>query len=198
LVTAGATRNPVDAMRYLSACSSGGTGAWLADRLAPADLLGSPEALLRTGNGQPFGSTRDLLARMERWVRAHPGGVVVHAAAVGDYEVAADASKIPSGQPALTLTLTPTPKVIDHVLGWDPGCRLVGFKAAAPGTTPSELERIARALMDRTGAVAVFCNVIGDLDATCALADGASFTPFATRQEALEALAKRIDALRSD
>ena len=196
LVTAGATRNPVDAMRYLSAYSSGGTGAWLVEQLAPADLLGSPEAVLRAGQGATFGSTRDLMARMEGWVRAHPGGVVVHAAAVGDYEALPDAGKIPSGQDELVVRLRPTPKIIDHVTTWDPSCRLVGFKAAAPGSSPEQVREVARKQIARTGAQLVFANVIGQLESTCQLVEADRAEGFETRAAALEALAARVRDLR--
>ena len=95
LLTAGATRNPVDAIRYLSAHASGRTGIDLAGRLSGAyavHVLGSGEACLRAPAGlstEEFTSTRDLMARMERWIRANPTGIVIHSAAVGDYEAEA-------------------------------------------------------------------------------------------------------------
>lgn len=196
LVTAGATRNPLDAMRYVSAYSSGATGAWLAAQLEPADLLGSPEAVLRAGGGATFGSTRDLMDKMEAWVRAHPGGVVVHAAAVGDYEALPDAGKIPSGQDELVVRLRPTPKIIDHVLRWDRTCRLVGFKAAAPGSTPEQVRAVARKQIARTSAALVFANVIGALHTTCQLVEADTATAYASRDEALRALAERVRELR--
>lgn len=200
LVTAGATRNRIDAMRYLSAFSSGGTGVWLASRLAgraPVTLMGSAEALLRAGDDLAhveFGSTRDLMARMERWVRDNPGGVVVHAAAVGDYEAAPFAGKISSGQDEIVIRLTPTPKIVDHVKGWDPGVTLISFKAAPPETDLASLERIARKQLDRTGSELVFANVLGRLGEDLLLVDRASARAFARREEALDALLAEIVA----
>ena len=114
LITAGATRNPLDAIRYLSAFSSGSTGVGLARALSEdhtVHLLGSAEACLRAPEGlstEEFTSTRDLMARMERWVRANPDGVVIHASAVGDYEAIPEdeqdgPAKIPSGKAELLL-----------------------------------------------------------------------------------------------
>ena len=96
LVTCGATRNPLDAIRFISAFSTGRTGGAIAQALAdrghPVHVLGSAEALLRLTDPaltrEEYRSTRDLMARMEAWVRANPGGIVVHSAAVGDYEAA--------------------------------------------------------------------------------------------------------------
>lgn len=200
LITAGATRNRIDAMRYLSAFSSGGTGVWLAEQLAldtQVTLLGSAEALLRANAAAAraeFGSTRDLMAQMERWITDNPGGVVVHAAAVGDYEAAPFSGKLASGKDELVIRLTPTPKIVDHVKVWDPGSFLVSFKAAPPETETAALERIARDQLDRTRSDLVFANVLGRLseDLLLVARDGET-TRFARRPQALQAL---LDALR--
>lgn len=172
LITAGATRNPIDAMRYISAHSSGQTGVWLAERfnpLATVHLLGSPEALLRCRLDIPcipYSSTRDLMHKMESWLAKHPKGVVIHAAAVGDYE-ATDGSlegKIASGQSELTITLSPTPKIVNHIKAWAPNSTLISFKAAAPGTSPEDLLQLAVDQRKRTGSLWVFANVIGELN----------------------------------
>lgn len=199
LITAGATRNPVDAMRYLSAHSSGRTGVQLAQG-AGGDvfLLGSPEARLRGPGlaGETFGSTRDLLARMEGWCRAHPDGVVVHASAVGDYEVDGAAGKIPSGQSELTLRLRPTPKILDRIRGWSLDLRIVSFKAAPPESTPDDLVRIADAQRRRTDSALVFANTIGRLGSGVVLVDAAGATHHETRDAALADLQGRVARLR--
>lgn len=199
LVTAGATRNPVDAMRYLSAHSSGRTGAALAASAGPgAHLLGSPEALLRAPGlaGEAFSSTRDLLVRMRRWCLAHPDGVVVHAAAVGDYEVADAEGKIPSGQAELLLTLRPTPKILDRIRSWSSELAIVSFKAAPPQSSPADLVRIADAQRQRTDSALVFANAIGRLHAGLALVDAGGATHHETRAGALDDLGQRVTALR--
>lgn len=172
LITAGATRNAIDRMRHIAANSTGQTGVSIAAALSddrPVHLLGSPEALLRgwealsSGSLEEFSSTRDLMARMERWVRAHPQGVVVHAAAVGDYEVEPFDGKIESGRPEWTLTLRPTPKIADHLRTWGPELRIATFKAAPPETSREELLEIARKQLRRTRSDIVFANVLGRL-----------------------------------
>jgi phosphopantothenoylcysteine synthetase/decarboxylase len=173
LLTAGATRNPIDAIRVLTANATGRTSVDVAARLAAAGarvhLLGSPEAALRAeAAGLPaevYGSTRDLMARMEAWVRAHPDGALIHAAAVGDYESADGvATKLPSGRAELVLWLVPGPKIADHVRGWGLRGPYVTFKAASPETTDLDLVAIARAQRARTGCDLVFANVLGRLD----------------------------------
>lgn len=206
LLTAGATRNPVDAIRYLSAHASGRTGVHLARMLAAVDpavhLLGSPEALLRAGastafSQEAYGSTRDLLARVEAWVRAHPQGAVVHSAAVGDYEAAPTDHKIASGRAALTLTLRPTPKILDAIRGFGLTGPLVSFKAASPETTDDALVAIARAQLVRTGSSRVFANVIGRTSHGVFLvaADGAE--RFESRADAISALFDYLSAARA-
>ena len=171
LITAGATRNPIDAMRYISANSSGQTGVWMAEQLyrhRTVHLMGSPEALLRcridcTRIG--FGSTHDLMEKMQQWTETHPDGLVIHAAAVGDYCVdhAPVDSKLPSGQHTVALRLVPTPKIVDRIHNWAPDAKLISFKAAAPNTDRDALEQLATAQRERTGSLLVFANVIGAL-----------------------------------
>lgn len=201
LVTAGATRNPIDAMRYLSAHSSGQTGATLAAAAgAGVTLLGSPEARLRAPGvpGEAYSSTRDLLARMHAWCLRNPSGVVVHAAAVGDYEAAEASGKIPSGQAELVLTLRPTPKILDQIRGWSPDLRIVSFKAAPPGSGPDDLVRIADAQRRRTDSSLVFANTIGRLAAGVVLVDAHGATHHAERGGATDDLARRVWGLRQD
>ncbi len=194
LVTAGATRNPIDVMRFISAHSSGRTGAQIAGALsecgAEVHLLGSPEALLRASGVETaeYTSTRDLMTKMETWVRQNPEGVVVHACAVGDYEFAdAGTQKLPSKQNSLTITLTPTPKIADSVRGWGLIGPFVTFKAASPETTDKALVEIAMAQRQRVGCDRVFANVIGRLNSRVAIVgDGVEW--YEARQEAIEAL----------
>ena len=193
LITAGATCNPIDAIRFLSASSTGRTGAGIARALVrrgiPVHLLGSVEALLRAPDlpGEEYGSTRDLMERMERAVRSSPGAAVVHAAAVGDYEAEPFCGKIPSGSASLTLTLRPAPKIADHLRGWGLVGPYVTFKAAPPGTTLEGLEAIARSQRTRTACDLVFANVLGHLGQDVLLVGEAS-RRFALRDEAVAAL----------
>lgn len=198
LLTAGATRNPVDAIRYLSAHATGRTGVDIAARLGGTHrvhLLGSAEACLRAPPGlstEEFTSTRDLMARMERWITTHPHGVVIHSAAVGDYEAEPVKSKIASGAPELVLRLQPGPKIVDHVRTWAQDVFLVSFKAGAPELTPPELEAIARRQLERTRSDLVFANVIGALETSVLLVGPRETTAYPRRADALTALCERL------
>jgi phosphopantothenoylcysteine synthetase/decarboxylase len=198
LLTAGATRNPIDAIRYLSAHATGRTGVDLAARLATSHdvhLLGSAEACLRappTLSTEEFMGTRDLMARMEAWITAHPRAVVIHSAAVGDYEAEPLATKIASGAPELVLRFRPAPKILDRIRTWAPDVFLVSFKAGAPGLTPEALEAIARAQLERTGSDVVFANVIGAIETTVLLVARGGTVAYPHRSDALTALCERL------
>ncbi len=197
LISAGATRNPIDSMRCITANSSGGTGVALATALQPdhpVHLLASPQAALRASAAgvssvELFESTVDLMERMERWVRAHPRGIVIHAAAVGDYAPEASGGKVSSGKACWTLELAPTPKILDHIRGWaGDELVLVSFKAAAPETGDSDLVGIARKQAERTASDLVFANVLGRLGTRVAIVTPEDERWFDDRQDALQAL----------
>ena len=206
LLTAGATRNPIDSMRYISANSSGQSGAWLAEQLedyGTVHLMGSPEALLRCRlpiPKQPFGSTEDLMSKMKAWVERYPSGIVVHPAAVGDYAVAdADETvKFPSGEQELSLHLEPTPKILDAIRGWSATVRIISFKAAAPNTRKDDLESIARAQALRTDSVIIFGNSIGALGAEVLILDHGQVEWYPSRPLGMAALVSKIRTMASE
>ena len=203
LLTAGATRNPIDSMRYISANSSGQSGAWLAQQLGEygtVHLMGSSEALLRCRlpiAKQPFGSTGDLLSKMKAWVEQYPLGIVVHAAAVGDYAVAdADESvKFPSGEENLSLHLEPTPKILNAIRGWSESVQIVSFKAAAPNTSKEDLEAIAHAQASRSDSSIIFGNTIGALGSEVLILDQGQVQWYPSRPLGMAALVEKIGAM---
>lgn len=197
LISAGATRNPIDSMRCITANSSGSTGVALGSALQPdhdLHLLASPEAQLRAQAAdveaiELFESTFDLLDRMERWVREHPRGIVIHAAAVGDYAPRISSGKVSSGKARWTLVLEPTPKILDHIRSWGgPELVLVSFKAAAPDTGDGALIELARKQALRTGSDLVFANVLGRLGTRVALVSPHDERWYEARDDALQAL----------
>jgi phosphopantothenoylcysteine synthetase/decarboxylase len=198
LLTAGATRNPVDAMRVLTANATGSTSvevaSYLQNRGYQPLILGSAEATLRAKAvglvAEEFGSTRDLMSQMALKIKENPKLGLVHAAAVGDYELdGSPTGKIPSGQDRVTLTLRPTPKIADHVRGWGHVGPYVTFKAAPPDTGDEELVAIAVRQRARTGCDLVFANVLGRT-ATRVFLVGDGVEPFAHRRDAVDALAR--------
>lgn len=206
LISAGATRNPIDSIRYISAFSTGRTGVAIAEALSetgPVTLLGSAEACLRTKASptlslQEYRSTRDLMQQMLSFIQAHPSTIVVHAAAVGDYEIAdAGQGKIPSGSDELVLRFTPTPKIVDHLRAESATIRLVSFKAAAPNTSDTQLVTIASRQRERTASDLVFANVLGRLSSRVLLL-GAQPTWHETRASALAGLIAALQRWQKD
>lgn len=140
LVTSGATREPVDAVRFLSNVSTGRTGALLADALADrghAVTLLHGEAAVRPARAQvataSFSSTADLQGRLRERLAAGDFDAVIHAAAVSDYRPdTAHTGKLTSYAAELTLRLVPTPKLLPELKGRSPRpLRVVGFKLTA-------------------------------------------------------------------
>jgi len=154
LVSAGGTREPLDAVRYVGNRSSGRMGVALA---AEARRRGAEVTLLAANLAVPAPAGVELVeaptaADLEReaLVRAAEADVVVMAAAVADYRPAeAPASKRPKDAAAWTLELEPTADVLS-ALGERrrEGQLLVGFAAE---TGAAGLER-ARDKLSRKGA----------------------------------------------
>ena len=156
LLTAGATREPLDAVRFLSNVSTGSTGAALADALS---ALGHTVTLLR-GEGaaapknpcerETFSSTVDLWSHLERRLSGGRYDAVVMAAAVSDYRpLTILPGKIPSDAGQITLTLTRNPKILPQLKQFSPRPLIVvGFKLTVG----------ADAAARRTAVAAQFAN----------------------------------------
>ena len=136
LVTAGATREPLDAVRFLSNVSTGSTGAALADALA---VRGHTVTLLRgEGATQPhlvqdvdtFSSTADLEMLLRERLAIGAVNAVVMTAAVSDYrpEQVRD-DKITSDAESLTVRLVRNPKLLPQLKSFSPRpLAVIGFK----------------------------------------------------------------------
>jgi phosphopantothenoylcysteine decarboxylase/phosphopantothenate--cysteine ligase len=154
LVSAGGTREPLDAVRFVGNRSSGRMGVALA---AEARRRGAEVTLLAANLGVPAPAGVELVetptaADLEREAldRANGADVVVMAAAVADYRPAeALAAKRPKDTATWTLELEPTSDVLS-ALGQRrrEGQLLVGFAAE---TGEPSLER-AREKLSRKGA----------------------------------------------
>ena len=154
LVSAGGTREPVDAVRYVGNRSSGRMGVALA---AEARRRGADVTLLAANLAVPAPDGVELVdtptaADLEReaLARAAEADVIVMAAAVADYRPAAAlAAKRPKDADTWTLELEPTTDVL-AALGANRRADqvIVGFAAE---TGENGLDR-ARAKLERKGA----------------------------------------------
>ncbi|HEY1595958.1 MAG TPA: bifunctional phosphopantothenoylcysteine decarboxylase/phosphopantothenate--cysteine ligase CoaBC [Thermoleophilaceae bacterium] len=161
LVTAGGTREPIDAVRYVGNRSSGRMGFALADeaarRGAQVTVIAANVWLPRTG-GVEYVDV-ETAAQLEAAARAaFPGtDVLLMAAAVADFRPGSpEHSKISkSGRDGLTVELEPTTDVLAALAAERrPGQTIVGF-AAEHGEGAAER---ARGKLERKGVDAIVLN----------------------------------------
>ena len=164
LVTAGATREYIDPIRYITNASSGKMGVAIAEE---ADFRGAEVTLIRTKGSVPsfvenqieVETVEEMLQAIEDELRARKYDIVVLAAAVSDFRVKNRAKdKIRSGR-ELTLELEPTPKVIDRVKELQPNVFLIGFKAETE-VSREGLINAARKQIARAGSDLVVANTL--------------------------------------
>jgi phosphopantothenoylcysteine decarboxylase/phosphopantothenate--cysteine ligase len=164
LVTAGATREYIDPIRYITNASSGKMGVAIAEE---ADFRGAEVTLIRTKGSVPsfvenqieVETVEEMLQAIEDELMARKYDVVVLAAAVSDFRVKNRAKdKIRSGR-ELTLELEPTPKVIDRVKELQPNVFLIGFKAETE-VSREGLINAARKQIARAGSDLVVANTL--------------------------------------
>ena len=203
LITGGAPRIPIDAVRHLAVHATGATAMGLAERLdgLGVDLLLSIDA----APGQAWNRYRDraeLEQHLATWLADHPDGVVVMSAAINDYQFEhleherdgqrarlPAGSKLPSGADHVTIHLIPDSKLVDR-LGPEFGHQgpLIAFKYEAADTVLTS----AAKLRDRVSAALVVANSI---DGSVQALVGDEIWQAADRTELLDELAQRIRPL---
>jgi phosphopantothenoylcysteine decarboxylase / phosphopantothenate---cysteine ligase len=157
VVTAGPTREDLDPVRFLTNRSSGKMGYALAEaaarRGAHVVLVSGPTdlAIPESVDWVPVRSAEELRTVVRE--RASDADIVIMAAAVADYRLAATQSqKIKRGDAGLTLELEPTPDILAE-LGREPvreGRRrvLVGFAAETEQLAQNARGKLARKRAD--------------------------------------------------
>ncbi|EMA01080.1 Phosphopantothenate-cysteine ligase /Phosphopantothenoylcysteine decarboxylase [Haloarcula vallismortis] len=190
VVTAGATTESVDPVRTLSNRSSGRTGRAVAQACY---AHGADVTLVHDGPDVPYATVEQVesAAEMTEAVRrvADSADALVSAAAISDYTVEQAPEKIKSGQAELTLTLQPTPKLIDTVRADQPDLPIIGFKVETEGDDETLIER-AREIRERAGLTFVVANdasVMGDDETRALLVDGDSATEYVGEKQGLGA-----------
>lgn len=181
LITAGPTREPIDAVRYISNRSSGRMGLALAHAAAASDdieqvtLLAGPgvvmedEATSDASGGHTAGvavhrfeSVADLQSLLREHWPTHD--VLIMAAAVADYRPAhIHDGKLPR-QPdgLLHLTLEPTPDLVAEMAATKRADqRVIAFALEEP----DQLESRAKAKLQRKGVDAIVANPLRTMDA---------------------------------
>ena len=200
IVTAGGTREPIDAVRYIGNRSSGKMGGAVADE---AYLRGAAVTLVTTqqAEGVPYDVVRvETAAEMASAVGARvPGAdVLVMAAAVADFRPAdADAGKIERGdRETLTLELVRTVDVLAATAR--PGLFRVGFAAeAGPRLDRARTKKAAKGV-----DLLVFNDILAEgvgigsdeNEITILTADAEVFVPRTTKTACAAAIVDHIEA----
>ena len=187
LVTAGPTRQPLDAVRFLSNRSSGAMGVAIAKAGAEAGwettlLLGPidrpaprPRENLSVDRFETFDDLADLLDR-----HFPDCDTLIMAAAVGDYRLLPDQpmpAKLPRDPAGLTLRLSPTPDLVAAAAGRKRADQFViAFSLESPDTLA---ERAAGKLQKKT-VDAIIANPLDTLgsdsiDPVLLTADGSRY-----------------------
>lgn len=171
VVTSGATREPIDSVRFISNLSSGRTGAMICEALVARGFqvtqvagVGSVQAA-GVARREEFTDHASLDTALRRLARDTACAAVIHTAAVGDFAVA-DAqtdAKIPSGS-ELAVKLQPTYKIIDRIMGYagNPEMILIGFKLTHEPDAGAQA-KAARELLKRSRARFVVQNDVSTL-----------------------------------
>lgn len=171
VVTSGATREPIDSVRFISNLSSGRTGAMIAEALAARGFQVTQVAGVDSAQAagvarrETFTDHASLDTTLRRLARDSACAAIVHAAAVGDFALADPVpdAKISSGEPR-SVKLLPTAKIIDRIMGYagNPNLILVGFKLTHDPDAGAQA-RAARELMTRSRARYVVQNDVSTL-----------------------------------
>lgn len=171
VVTSGATREPIDSVRFISNFSSGRTGAVISEALVErgfhvTQLAGADSALAAgVASRESFTDHASLDAALRRLLRDPSCAAVVHAAAVSDFAVVDPQpdTKIPSGC-ELSVKLRPTHKIIERIMDYaaNPDLVLVGFKLTHEPDAGAQAQA-ARDLLKRSRARYVVQNDVTTL-----------------------------------
>ncbi|AXR78934.1 bifunctional phosphopantothenoylcysteine decarboxylase/phosphopantothenate--cysteine ligase CoaBC [Natrarchaeobaculum sulfurireducens] len=157
VVTSGATSESIDPVRVLTNRSSGKMGNAVA---RACYIRGADVTLVHDGPEVPYADVRAVESAAEMLEATHEActdaGVLVSAAAIGDYTVEKSPEKIRSGQ-ELTLELEPTPKLIDELREARPDLPIVGFKTETSGDDAAMIEA-ARHTLERAALAFVVAN----------------------------------------
>ena len=170
LVTAGPTWVPIDEVRVITNVFAGRTGYEIAKT---AKKMGAKVTLLM-GRGRitlplapqnrleiiHFKYFDELFGLVKREIGSKKYDVIIHSAAVSDYEpVYRRNTKIRSGKKELLIKCRPTIKIVDQIKRYDPSIFLVKFKLELD-TCKKELIKVGYKSMRESNADLIVVNSI--------------------------------------
>lgn len=168
IVTAGGTKEKIDAVRFITNRSSGKMGAAIAEAcyLRGADVL-----FIRSENAVPvrfgikqeiFSTAGELFTLLKTAVKEYD--ILFQTAAVSDFHVADMVNGKISGDKSFHLHLTPSVKIINHIKKINPDIQLVAFKAEY-GLSDEEMINAAKKKLQQSQADAIIANDISKKNA---------------------------------
>ncbi len=164
LVTAGATFEEIDPVRIITNKSSGKMGTSMAEQ---AFLRGADVTLLRGHNSaepnynmqeEKFTTANDLFIKIKKYLKNMD--IVIHAAAVSDFELNSKSDEKIKSNNGLHLELTPTTKILERLKSLNKKIFLVGFKAEYK-VSQKELMESAYSLLKSADADLIVANDVG-------------------------------------
>lgn len=180
LITAGATREFIDGVRFISNISTGKTASAIADYFIQQNynvtFLHGINSLLPSNNciKIEFGNFESLLKQITDLLTTEHFDFIIHLAAVSDYtidtistaqnrRVDLQKEKLPSDLPNLSIQLRPTPKIVDRIksLSKNKNITLVAFKFSAERESDNAIKQV-KDLIHHSGADYIVLNNLND------------------------------------
>lgn len=202
LITSGPTWVPIDDVRVISNHSSGQMGkelveAFLKHQSKVTFLEGPVRSKLTCNNIRRvvFRFFDELVANLNKEL-TRGYDVVIHAAAVSDFKLKDSfKGKIKSDKKQLTITLVPTPKIINLIKKTYPKVFLVGFKLES-NLTPQKAIECSKKLFTEAKCNLVIANSVGDGAYTSYIVQNDKILGmYLSRAKTAQALAKTLENL---
>lgn len=218
LITAGGTREDIDAVRGISNYATGRLGSIIAEQFLQANdevsyLCGENSAEPETAcEIIKIRSVKDLTEKLNSLLNRYEYDCIIHSMAVSDYSVKgyvpldtpeeplnnlekpAD-KKISSKSPYLAVVLEQQPKVIQLFKAIQPKAVLVGFKLLS-NSSEKELIKAAEKLIAQSGCDYVLANDLSNITAdrheAVLLNGGAVISRMKTKEEIAKIIYKEV------
>lgn len=175
VITAGPSSEPIDQVRLITNRSTGELGVILAEafwrREHQVTLFLGRLSQFRHPQASYFDRNEDLQRMLREIKESNSVNVVLHAAALADFQVTAvragdddvGQKKIGSELQMLSLHLTPKPKVIAELRAYFPNAFIVGWKLELEGSRDDLIREGTRQLeKNRTDACVINGPAFGD------------------------------------
>lgn len=204
LITAGPVWSPIDKVRVITNVFGGSLGKEIAEYALSVGhrvtLLMGPGRVNIFSRGKTIKVIRfkfydELFSLMKKLVSTRKYSVVIHSAAVSDYQlIHINNGKIKSNQKKLVLVFKPTKKIVDYLKKFDPNIVLVKFKLEV-NKTKEDLIRIAQESMVSSNADLMVANDFDTVDKNhvAYIIDGKSIKKVIKKENIARQIIKKIE-----